>query len=464
VVRLTAEVQCVLYTTIYGTGSRDTRAPESSNPRACGEKTRDLPGYVIHSRSNINEVLRHMIRAHAKNGVANFLGTLLLCPMLFVQIGLAQSPATDARVPSPSPSNAERIAKEGQQALASGEYAVAERDYKQLLTLGVRSAPVYSDLGVVYLRTGRLDKAIQAFLEAKALAPSVAGIRLNLGLAYFRKHEFKPAASYFAGVVASDPNNVQARYLKGVCHFMLDDFADAVAAFEPLESQEQGDLEYLFMLGTSYGMLQRSENSLRVFERMIQVGGDTPHLHLLLGKAYLALGQNDKAAVELQRAAENGTLPFAHYYLGALYRQQGETELAAGEFEQEIESNPTNRSAYKELGEIRLEEKDDPQAAIAVLRKGVANSPDAPELFAVLGRAYLKVPDAEHAIAVLRKAVALSPQSSTYHYQLARAYLQAGRGEEANAEMTRARLLANEAPEGKMQAISKEENSGTDKR
>ena len=451
---------------ICATTRGDTRTFANSK-KTGDEKSCKLPGWNRRSRCNItsrcgrNSLMR---RAQAKKNVDALLWAVLLCPMLFVKAGFGQSAAPDSRASSASQNGAKRIAEDGQRALASGEYAVAERDYKRLLTLGVRSASVYSDLGVVYMRTGRLDPAIQAFQEAKSLAPSVVGIRLNLGLAYFRKQEFRRAAAYFADVLASDPNSVQARYLKGVCHFMLDDFADAVAAFEPLQSQEQGDLEYLFMLGTSYGMLQRTEDSLRIFEHMVEIGGDAPHLHLLLGKAYLALGQHDQAAVELKSAAENGTLPFAHYYLGVFYRQQGETELAASEFEREIERNPTNRSAYKDLGEIRLEEEDDARAAIAVLEKGAAKCPDAPELLAALGRAYLKVSDEKRAITVLRKATAISPNSSTYHYELARAYLKVGRRAEANAEMNRARLLAEEVPEGKMQAISKEQNGGTNER
>src|SRR5689334_14534315 len=210
-----------------------------------------------------------MARATAQSFVVTFLSVLLSAQILFGQPSLAQSSVASERLPESSSLNdAKRIAEDGQHALASGEYATAEEDYNQLLRLGVRSAPVYSDLGVVYMRTGRLDEAIQAFLKAKALAPGVPGIRLNLGLAYFRKQEFKHAGAYFGDVLASDPKSVQARYLKGVCHFMWDEFAQAVAAFEPLLPYEQDDLDFLFMLGTSYGMLHRTSDSLRIFERM----------------------------------------------------------------------------------------------------------------------------------------------------------------------------------------------------
>jgi len=403
--------------------------------------------------------LATMHRPHIEKFLATGALTLLVCRGI-CQSQPFQTPARTApRAELASSGDPKRIAEHGQRAFAEGQYATAERDFQQLLKLGVRSASLFSNLGVVYLRTGRFDQAISAFLKAKALAPDVPGIRLNLGLAYFRKHQFKLAASNFGDVISSDPNNLQARYLKGICHFMMDDFHAAIAAFEPIQIAEQDDLEYLFMLGTSYGMLKRTDDSLRVFQRMVEAGGDTPHLHLLLGKAYLALNQLENAAVELKRATENASLPFAHYYLGVLNRQQGRLDLAATEFAQEIAIAPGNPSAYKDLAEIRLDQSD-VQGAVQMLEKGVEHNPDAPDLLATLGRAYLQVPAEARAINVLKRAIALDPKSGNYHYQLGRAYLKAGRRAEAAAEMARARTLTNEAPPvGKMGALSKDQET-----
>jgi tetratricopeptide (TPR) repeat protein len=353
----------------------------------------------------------------------------------------------------------QHLAEAGQRALAAGQYDVAERNYRQLLKVGVHSASLYSNLGVVYMRTARLGRAIQMFSEAKRLAPGVAGVNLNLGLAYFREHEFKKAAFAFADTLSLDPGNIQARYLAGECHFLLDEFSEAVADFEPLLSTEQNDVELLFMLGTSYGMLKRNEDSFRTFEMMVKSGGDTPHLHLLLGKAYLALGQNDKAAEELNRAAAND-VPFAHYYLGVLHREVGNLELAQLEFERETQVDPANTMALNEVAEIRLDQAD-PRSAIAVLEKGIGRKHDSPELLGTLGRAYLEVQDESRSIAVLKKAIALSPSTGSYHYELGRAYLKAGRRAEAHRELERARALEAEFPQGKMEAFSREQQSGS---
>ncbi len=275
--------------------------------------------------------------------------------------GWAQKPARDARV----------IFEQGQRALENQQYAVAEKDFKRVIELQADSAPAYANLGTVYLRTNRTDAAIGTLKHAEKLAPNVAAIRLDLGLAYFKKHEFKRAASEFSYVISADPGSLQAHYLKGTCDFMTDDFKPAIAALEPIFPREQDDLEYLYMLGVSYGMLKQANNANKIFEQLVEAGNNTPHLHLLLGKAYLALGDSDKAEAELKHATSGEPLPFAHYYLGVLYQKTGQFEQAAGEFEKEIAIAPDNAWAYKDLSDLELD-RGDTADAILLLKKGTS--------------------------------------------------------------------------------------------
>jgi tetratricopeptide (TPR) repeat protein len=117
---------------------------------------------------------------------------------------------------------------------------------------------------------------------------------------------------------------------------MMDEFEATVSALVPIESREQNDLEYLFMLGVSYGKLKRASDTHRTFARLMEAGGNTPHLHLLLGKAYLALDDYQNAQKGLERAAANSSpLPYSHYYLGVLYQKLGKSDAAAAELEKE---------------------------------------------------------------------------------------------------------------------------------
>jgi len=149
-----------------------------------------------------------------------------------------------------------------------GDYAKAEQGFRALIKIDPRSAAAYSNLGVVYLRTNRLDSAIKSFEAAHKLAPQSVGISLNLGLAYFRKKDFQQAIPHFDRVLRSDPTDEQARYLKGMCHFVIDDYESTVRTLEPLWTREQNNLDFLFVLGIAYGKLKRTQDSEKTFERV----------------------------------------------------------------------------------------------------------------------------------------------------------------------------------------------------
>src|SRR5882757_6461534 len=121
-----------------------------------------------------------------------------------------------------TPNEIQAIFAHGEKALADKQYPAAREDFSRLLHLGVHTAAVYSNLGVVYLRSGRPDEAIKMLESAERLAPTVAGIRLNLGLAYFREREFKVASRYSGEVLSLEPHHVQARYLQGIGICMID--------------------------------------------------------------------------------------------------------------------------------------------------------------------------------------------------------------------------------------------------
>jgi tetratricopeptide (TPR) repeat protein len=357
---------------------------------------------------------------------------------------------------SSQPDDPKDVFERGQRALAAGRYADAERDFDHLLQMGLRSAPVYTNLGVAHLRAGNIEGAIRMLKEAKKLAPAMTGIDLNLGLAYYKQREFKQAAPYFAAVLSADPTNIQAHYLNGICHFMMDEFDATVSALGPIEDREQNDLEYLFMLGISYGKLKRASDAQRIFARLVEAGGDTPHLHLLLGKAYLALDDYQNAQTELEKnAASDSRLPYSHYYLGMLYQKLGKSDAAAAEFEKETEISPNDPWAYEEFSKIKLDQGDT-SAAISLLEKAVARNPDAPTLQAALAKGYVEASQPQRAIPRLKHAIELDPKNGNYHYQLGRAYLKAGRQREASAEMATARQLQVRVLKGQMEALSRD--------
>ncbi len=223
---------------------------------------------------------------------ALMLGVASLVLALFSgAVGVSQQPLSDPKA----------LFEEAQRALRAHDYPKAEQGFRAVLRIDPRSAPAYANLGVVYMRESEYGRALEAFQNAKRLAPQVAGLDLNLGLAYYHQNDFAEAIPPFTRVLHSDPEQAQARYLLGMSYFLTDDFARTAATLAPLFDRQKSNLDYLYVLGIAYAKLQRPEDSARTFEQMVRAGGDSPQLHLLMGKAHLDLLEISLA----QRAGES---------------------------------------------------------------------------------------------------------------------------------------------------------------
>jgi len=60
-----------------------------------------------------------------------------------------------------------------QTSLLNHDYARAEAEFQQVLRLVANSAPALVNLGVVYLRTGKYDRAIELFRKTQILSPEI---------------------------------------------------------------------------------------------------------------------------------------------------------------------------------------------------------------------------------------------------------------------------------------------------
>ena len=67
--------------------------------------------------------------------------------------------------------------------------------------------------------------------------------------------------------------------------------------------------------------------------RLVEVGGNTPEFHLLMGKAHINRKEYDDAIYEPQTAEQaSPRLPFVHFNLGEAYMKKQEFHKANTEF------------------------------------------------------------------------------------------------------------------------------------
>jgi len=113
------------------------------------------------------------------------------------------------------------------------------------------------------------------------------------------------------------------------------------------------DFTYLYVLDIAAHNAGKNDLDEKALSRLVEVGGQTPEFHLILGKAYLNREEMDKAISELeQAAATNSTLPYVHFSLGLAYMRKQDNDRAEAEFRKDIAIEPDLRAEAEtiELG------------------------------------------------------------------------------------------------------------------
>jgi tetratricopeptide (TPR) repeat protein len=390
---------------------------------------------------------------------------LRLYLLLFVLISLppfrCQGQATSAsgigRTHPKSGQNPQAIFAEGQTALESGDLAKAEREFRRVLAIDPQAAAAYANLGVVNMRRQQWDQAIRMFKKAQKLAPQMSGgIELNIGLANYRQNKFDAAIAPFEAVLRDQPDSAQARYLLGLCYFFTERYEDAANTLQPLWGQESLNMNYLYVLGLAAHKSGRKELDERAMSRLIEVGQNTPEFHLLMGKAALNNGDNDKALAELQAAAAaDPKLPFVHYNLGLAYLNKQDYEHAGEEFRRDLANEPDAGFSYDKLGTVNALQQQDGEAE-KNFQTALRLDPKLVTSHIGLAKIYTKQGKYPQALTRLQAAEELSPTDYTVHNLRGQIFQRMGQRENAKAEFETYTRMMNAAREKRGKELSGE--------
>jgi len=280
--------------------------------------------------------------------------------------------------------------------------------------------------------------------KAEKLAPAIAGIRLNIGLVYFRQNDFRSAIKPFESVVRDVPDSYQARHLLGLCYFFNDRWTDAIATLEPLWGQASDQLNYLYVLGIAAYKSKNSALEEKALGRLVEIGENSPELHLLMGKAHLNREEYDEAVRELEAAATaDPKLPFVHFNLGLAYMHKQQFEEARGEFQKDIAIEPDVAFAYEQLGSVETTLGNEDEA--------VKNYRQALKLNAQLVSAHMGLAKIEEhrqhyaaALAELDQIIRLESGNASARYLRGQVLVRMGREKEGRLELAAATKMLNQ--------------------
>ena len=102
---------------------------------------------------------------------------------------------------------------EGMNQMRLGNLKKAEELLKEAATLNPRAAYVYSALGNLYYKAGKLIDATKAYVMATSITPDDITLKLNLGMVYYRRRAYKDAVNVFGNIAKTlGPTSQQGAY------------------------------------------------------------------------------------------------------------------------------------------------------------------------------------------------------------------------------------------------------------
>jgi tetratricopeptide (TPR) repeat protein len=341
----------------------------------------------------------------------------------------------------------------GDSALRRGQLAEAEQNFLKITAIKPQDLRAHVNLGVIYMRQKKWKRALEELRTAEKIAPQIPGIRFDIALVYYRQCDYHQAIAPFESVLRDQPDWPQAQHLLGICYLSEERFADAAATLEPLWTSLNNDESYLYVLIVAAGNTGRHDLEERALDRLLEVGHNSAALHLLVGKAFLSRGQDERTLAELEKAAASDpNLPMLHYTLGIIYKRRHDYENAKQEFLKDVAVEPDVANNYDELGSIclSLNEYEDAQRYFEKALQGDSRLPAAWYGLAKIHRAAKRYPEALKAI---DSALALAPKSASVHYLRAQILAQLGREGEAQTEFAAVRRLHKETTDKLEQQI-----------
>lgn len=106
-------------------------------------------------------------------------------------------------------------ARKGNEAYQKGNYEAAESYYKAALEQEPDNARLYFNLGNAQARQGKIEEAIQSFLEFRNLAETPEDKALaeyNIGTVLAEDERWQPAASHFKNSLKLNPDDFDAKF------------------------------------------------------------------------------------------------------------------------------------------------------------------------------------------------------------------------------------------------------------
>jgi tetratricopeptide (TPR) repeat protein/O-antigen ligase len=205
---------------------------------------------------------------------------------------------------------------------------------------------IYSNLGIMYGETGRIDEAIEALNKSIMINPLSSPTRSYLAEIYIRRKEWEEASKQYKEILDLEPENQKA---KVNLSYVQSQIGRGKSTPVPVE-----ELELLFEKGERYVKDRDWNRAEETYGKIVNIAPGNTKALLYLGNIYFSQGKIEKAINQYKKIIEFSPAfnIGVHNNLGLAYLELKRLDLAREEFQKVLQVDPGNELARRKLKEI----------------------------------------------------------------------------------------------------------------
>jgi Flp pilus assembly protein TadD len=192
------------------------------------------------------------------------------------------------------------------------------------------------------------------FSQSVTTSPNSIKVRQNLGVQYFRQKRFPEARKEFIRAISIKPDASEPYNYLGICHIELGEQDRGIYFIKKAIELDPKNYSAYNNLAMTYKKSGLIKESIPLYQKSLDLNPKSSKVRLNMANAYSQLGLLDQALVQYQEVLRQYPRHKKVYYkLGKLYLRKGLREKAREEFKAELEINPGDNSAMKELAKLK---------------------------------------------------------------------------------------------------------------
>ncbi len=208
----------------------------------------------------------------------------------------------DASAPDASAEDATRLIEQGHALEAQGRLDEAMQCYLDAVRIAPNPARAHLNRGNVLLLQGDLDGALAAFRTALDHQPDYAGAYYNIGNALLGNRQFDEAVASYRSALQINPDYAEVHCSLGVALHGLRLLEDAEACHKQAIELKPDLIEAHSNLGNVLQDRLKFESAAACYRNALALNPDNGEMHFSLGIALKALGRSSEAEASFEQA------------------------------------------------------------------------------------------------------------------------------------------------------------------